>query len=322
MSNNRSVYVHADWPEALWDVSGAFVNDRELVSFYDYCKLRLGFTPFSLVHGSPLFGWNSGRVLKQLIRDAAEVRELSMAYVQRKIAIDLTFSNLYLTQENVRDKVGNTLLEFFRRNNPTGQNAVIMASDTLYEHVKTNFPELKTVSSILKVAHERGRGKPDYYRRLAEKYDKVMIHPDDSINCGLLEKLGDKSKYELIVNEYCVRSCPIRHLHYDSLSKTALDFFSFDSSGFDKKLAKNGCSSMSTLLGSPDHGVMALKRSEIKTLYDMGFRRFKLQGRGHPNAALILFDLLRLVLREDEPGENAMQAVKTLFWEMLLPGDA
>lgn len=318
MPNERSPFVHTDWPDAQWDVSGAFVNDRELISFYDYCKLCLGFVPFSLVHGSPLFEWNCGRVLKHLIRDAEEINEAGIEYEKRNIAVDLTFTNLYLTEEHMNNKLGNTLMEFFRHRNPTKRNAVIMASEALYAHVKKNFPELKTVSSILKVTHERGRGKLDYYLRLAEKYDKVMIHPDDTVNFDLLEKLEDKDKYELIVNEFCMRSCPIRHLHYESLSKTALHFFSCDNSDFDKLIAKNGCNFVNYLLSSP-HSTAALTRDEIKRLYDMGFRRFKLQGRGLANAAPILFDLLRLVLREDEADENVMQTIKMRFWEMLLP---
>lgn len=318
MPNERSPFVHTDWPDAQWDVSGAFVNDRELISFYDYCNMCLGFVPYTLVHGSPLFEWNSGRVLKHLIRDAEEINAAGLEYEKRKIAVDLTFTNLFLTEEHMNNKMGNALMEFFRQRNPTKRNAVIMASDALYAHVKKNFPELKTVSSILKVTYERGRGKLDYYLRLAEKYDKVMIHPDDTVNFKLLEKLEDKDKYELIINEYCMRSCPIRHLHYDSLSKTAFSFFSFDSTDFDKKIAQNGCSFMNYLLASP-YNTTALTHAEIKRLYDMGFRRFKLQGRGLASAAPILFDLLRLVLREDEADENAMQTIKMRFWEMLLP---
>lgn len=314
-----SPYRNPLWPDAMWDVSGAFVNDRELIGFHDFCQLCLGFQPFSVVHGSPLFKWNCGRVLKHLIRDVEEIREAGLAYEKRRVAVDLTFSNFRLAPADMNDLTGNTLMEFFRRHNPTGMNAVIMASDTLYEHVKKNFPELRTVSSILKVTMEKGRGKRDYYRRLAEKYDKVMIHPDDVENFALLESLEEKEKYELIVNEYCVRSCPIRYLHYESLAETAADFFGYDSSPFEAKLANNGCSRLGTLLTSEKHGVVAMPASAIRRAYEMGFRKFKLQGRGYATAAPLLFDLLRLVLREDAPEENAMHAVKMRFWEMLLP---
>lgn len=307
------------WPDAVWDVSGAFVNDRELIGFHDFCQLCLGFQPFSVVHGSPLFKWNCGRVLKHLIREVEEIREAGLAYEKRRVALDLTFSNFRLGPEDVKDLTGNTLMEFFRRHNPTGMNAVIMASDVLYEHVKKNFPELRTVSSILKVTMEKGRGKRDYYLRLAERYDKVMIHPDDVTNWDLLESLENKDKYELIVNEYCMKSCPIRHLHYESLAHTAADFFGYDSSAFDAKLSKNGCSNLGSLLTSERFGVVAMAQEEMKRAYEMGFRKFKLQGRGYATAAPLLFDLLRLVLREDAFGENAMHALKMRFWEMLLP---
>lgn len=319
MPDAVSPYRNPLWPDAVWDVSGAFVNDRELIAFHDFCRLCLGFQPFSVVHGSPLFKWNCGRVLKHLIREVEEIRVAGLAYEARGVAVDLTFSNFALGPEDMKDVTGNTLMEFFRRHNPTGKNAVIMASDALYEHVKRNFPELRTVSSILKVTMEKGRGKRDYYLRLADKYDKVMIHPDDVTRWDLLESLEDKSKYELIVNEYCMKNCPIRHLHYTSLSETAADFFGYDSSAFDAKLAGNGCSNLNALLTSDRFGVVAMAQEEMRRAYEMGFRQFKLQGRGYATAAPLLFDLLRLVLREDAADENAMHALKMRFWEMLLP---
>jgi hypothetical protein len=44
-----------------------------------------------------------------------------------------------------------------------------------------------------------------------------------------------------------------------------------------------------------------------------------MQGRGHANGSGILFDLLRLVLRNDTPSENAMHALGQRFWESILP---
>ena len=82
----KTAYVNPLWPEADWDVSGAFVNDRELLSFFDFCKEKLGYEPFHMVHGAPLCMWNSGRVLKQLLREAEEVRAAGLEYEKRHVA--------------------------------------------------------------------------------------------------------------------------------------------------------------------------------------------------------------------------------------------
>lgn len=316
-ANATPSVVNPLWPEAEWDVSGAFANDRELLLFHDFFLQVFGVKILKLVHGAPLCLWNSGRVLPHLICTAEQIRDAGKAYTHRNIGIDLTFSNHLLTEQHLEDETGNAILSFFERNNPTGKNAVILASEALFTHVKENYPKLKTVSSIIKVAVEHGRGKADYYRRLAERFDKVMIHPDDAWNFSMLEELEDKSRYEILVNEYCVRSCKIRHLHYRSLSQSAINYFGAKDPEFEKLFPNNGCSDLRQLLCDPVRGTAALAREEIKRLYDMGFRKFKVQGRGMANVGGSIFDLLRLTLREDAPGENTMHRAKLQFLEAL-----
>ncbi len=317
--SSLSPYLNPLLADAEWDVSGAFVNDRELVAFHDFCKLLLGFVPFRIVHGAPLCTWNSGRVLKHLMREAEEVRAAGLEYEQRGIALYLTFTNLLLTEAHLTDSLGNALCTFASNHNPTERNAVILASDLLAAHIRREFPKLRLISSILKITAERGKGRLETYQRFAEQFDEVMVHPDDVLNEALLEKLEDKEKYILLINEYCVRNCPLRALHYDALSRTSLDFLSYDSSDFDKKQNSNGCRSLYTLLTDEKRSVLALNTPEIVRLREMGFRHFKLQGRGHANASSILFDLLRLVLRQDTASENAMHALGQRFWESILP---
>lgn len=243
-----SPYLNPQWPEADWDVSGAFTHDRELLSFFDYCRLLLGFEPFHMVHGSPLCLWNSGRVLQHLLRSAEEIRTAGLAYEARKIAVFLTFTNLALKEEHLNDPLGNAICTFFTRHNPTKRNSVILASDLLRDHIREKFPELRLISSILKITNGGGKGNLDAYKKLADEYDDVMVHPDDVLNYDLLEKLEDKDRYILLINEYCIRNCPLRPFHYKSLSEMSLNFTGYDSSEFEKRQSKNGCQNLFTLL--------------------------------------------------------------------------
>lgn len=319
MQESVSPYVHQCWPEAVWDVSGAFADDRELVSFFDYCQKVLGFEPFHIVHGSPLCEWNSGRVMKHFACATEDVREAGAAYAERGIAVYLTLTNLLLEAKHMKDPLGNAMCKFFEHYNPTGRNAVIVANDQLHEHIRCEYPGLKLVSSILKITQEFGKGKLDVYHRLAESYDEVMVHPDDVLNPEFLAQLEQKDKYILLINEYCIRHCPIRHLHYRDLSQASLSFLSHDARPFEERQSENGCQDMLGMLTSERHGVLALSVPEMQTLYDLGFRHFKIQGRGHTNAMPLLADLLRLALRQDEDDENAMHATSVRFWESLTP---
>ncbi|MBR4310350.1 MAG: hypothetical protein IKT79_04910, partial [Akkermansia sp.] len=253
------------------------------------------------------------------MREAEEIRTAGLEYEKRNIALYYTFTNLNLGAEHINDPLGNAMLTFASNHNPTKRNAVIMASDALYNHVRKEYPKLRTVSSILKITNGGGKGKLDMYKRLADRYDEVMVHPDDVLNYDLLEKIEDKERHILLVNEYCIRHCPLRAFHYKSLSDLALDYLSYDSTDFEKRQNTNGCKDMGTLLTHEKHSVLALTTAEIKRLRDMGFRHFKMQGRGHANGSSILFDLLRLVLRNDAADENAMHAISQRFWESILP---
>lgn len=312
-------FINPLWPEAKWDVSGAFVNDHELMAFYDFCKQILGFIPYDMVHGAPLCEWNSGRVQSQLLRTAEEIRAAGLEYASRNIAVYITFTNLLLQEKHLTDRLCNAICVFFSRHNPTQRNAVILANDLLRDHIRREYPHLRLISSILKITNGGGKGKLDAYKKLADEYDEVMVHPDDVLNIPLLEKIEDKERHILLVNEYCIRNCPLRPLHYKTLSESALAFLSHDNSAFEEKQATNGCQDLTTLLADEKKSVLCLNIPEMQRLYDMGFRHFKLQGRGHANASSILFDLLRIVLRNDAANENAMHTLGQIFWESLTP---
>lgn len=316
--STESPYINPLWADAVWDVSGAFACDRELVAFFDYCRLALNFEPYHIVHGAPLCQWNSGRVLSHLERTGEEIRAAGLAYEARKIATYYTFTNLNLKEEHMKDPLGNAMLKFASKHNPTRRNSIILASDCLREHVRKEYPGLKVISSILKITDLHGKGKLDVYRQLADEYDEVMVHPDDVLNYDFLEQLEDKERHILLVNEYCIRNCPIRHLHYRDLSANSLRYVGHDSTPFTDLQKTNGCQDLFTLLTHPKKNVLALNTPEIKRLRDMGFRHFKLQGRGHANSSTLLMDLLRLVLRADAVDENAMHALGQNFWEALL----
>ncbi len=316
MHMNCNHLLNPLWPKAFWDISGAFANDRELLLLHDFFYRVYNTKLFSLVHGSPLFTWNSGRVLLKLQRTPQEIELCFEAYAKRLIAIDLTFSNLYLTEQHLDSEMGNDLLRMASRLNPTGLNAVISSSDALFDYVKLHYPDIRNVSSILKVTNERGKGDPGYYRDLAGRFDKVMIHPDDAWNFKLLEKLEQPGQYEIIVNENCIRQCPIRHKHYESLSLTGLDYLGH-TDRFEELRMKNGCTNLAAMLSDGDICTSQLASGELKTLYDMGFRNFKVQGRGMANSGSQVLDLLRLMLRSDSDQETAMTDIKTRFLEYL-----
>jgi hypothetical protein len=312
--------INPNWPDARWDVSGAFIYDRELTSFHDFFLRGHGFKLFSLVHGAPLCLWNSGRVKWQFHRKPHEIERTVLDYARRQIALDATFSNSLLEPKHLDDIRGNLILEMLDQANPTGGNGVIISSELLAEHVRRRHPGLKLVASVVKVTEEDGRGKLDYYRSMAARYDKVMIHPDDNFNLDLLTQLEDKDKYEILVNEPCLRHCQRRKAHYRLLSRFSLNLLDTEvESELTGVMEQNGCSDPVRLLLSQDRRTLTLSTNEIKRLYDIGFRNFKIQGRGLANPTAVILEMVRLMLTHDPDHDHQVARCLAEFMTML-PG--
>lgn len=314
-------FTNPRWPNAVWDVSGAFAFDRELLSFFDFCQKTLGIEKiFPIVHGAPLITpWNSGRVIPAMSCSVGEVEAAIIEYAKRQISLYLTFSNTLLTEKHMDNAFSNNLCEAVVKLNPSKKNAAIISSDLLNEHIKKYYPSLKRINSILKITKERGRANLDIYQKYLEEFDEVMVHPDDVINLEFLQRIpqADRSRCILLVNEYCIRNCPIRQVHYESLSMLSLDPSCNDTTGFPNLQPNNGCLSIHHALTHPKHGVLAQSIPEMEALYAMGFTHFKLQGRGLGNAIPQLFNLILFTLRNDLINENTMQAITQRFWESL-----
>jgi hypothetical protein len=300
--------LNPNWPEARWDISGAFVYDEELILFYKLLRDSYGIIPFSRVHGAPLCLWSSGRLKWQFQQERGDTERTILSYAAQGLALDVTFSSSTLQEKHIADRRGNYILELMTQANPTGSNGVILCSELLAGHVRQHYPTLKRIASVVKAAEEDGRGRRDYYLGTAERYDKVMIHPDDNFNLDLLAGLDDKDKYEILVNEPCFLGCQMRKTHYrliSELSQNVLD------SSLEKQLSelfeRNRCLDMDRLLLSPDQRTLILANEEIKQLYDLGFRNFKIQGRGLGSVSAMFIEIFRLVFNQ-EPRQNHLAA--------------
>ncbi len=307
------------WSRAIWDISGAFIFDREILAFHDFLQQVLSISnPIKYVHGSPALIWNSGRVTRQITPHEEHIASLQ-AYAQRRISVLLTASNTILNREHLNDKKSNHYCSILSQEDYPVQNGVIIGTDILNDYIRSQYPRLLRISSILKITHDRGQGKLDLYKRYLDEYDLVMLHPDDVTDPEFLALLPEPERFIALVNEYCIRQCPIRHLHYQDLSENSLHYLSHDSSNFDQMRMKNGCSNLYQLLLHPSKGTLALSHNELARLHDMGFRHFKVQGRGMVNAVPYLSDLMRLMLRTDRADEATMHGIKQLFWESYPP---
>ena len=154
----------------------------------------------------------------------------------------------------------------------------------LFDHIRREHPALKLTASIVKATVEDGKGNVDYYRNQVERFDTVMVHTDDNFDLDLLDKL-DREKMEILVNENCIRNCTVRGKHYSLMIKQQRSGGPY--------VPQEGCR-YAVVLGGKSLSCN-MTDEELKSVYDMGFRRFKLQGRAD-KAWPYLYDFSRYLL--------------------------
>ncbi len=314
-------------PEAKWDVSGLFVFDNFFHSLIQTgrkifdCDL-----PIESIHGCYPLMWNNGRSTPVAAESWGDRKKHGPEPVLESwqicpfpVGCYLTFSNHLVKEEHLEDPSSNWLLDLLVKHNSNHNNGVIVASDILSNYIRQKYPELKQKASIVKSAVETPKVERrtfDYYNELSERYDRIMLHPDDGFNIPLLKKIADSGKmeqYEIIVNENCVKDCSVRKSCYQSIGKDAItgwhgQFHFVDS--YPEHDAEDDnpdpkCGRMNYFHSDPKYrtakrsGNFTLK--ELEEIYDMGFRHFKLQGRDD-QWTFMRYDFIRYVLESDQIG--------------------
>ena len=289
-----------DLAGADWDVSGIFTYDEILLRLFDAIYKVTGRRLFTTVHGLPLCIWNGGRPSQLSRKSPGDYDALMRDYAGRGIAVELTATNYNIDAAALQDPMGNAMLFLASKYNPTGRNGVIVCEEVMVAHVRKTHPDLKLIASVVKVVKEDGRGRLDYYLDLEKRFDKIMVHPDDVVNPDLLRQLEHKDKYALLINEPCIRNCQVRKRHYQIVSDSVTNIL--DPTFGEKEWAltvQNGCKNLENLLLAEENRTLVLSSAEIKGLYDLGFRHFKIQGRGMRSEYAMILELYRVLFNHN-----------------------
>jgi hypothetical protein len=269
--------------------------------------------------------WNGGRFTREGFNAANLSAKLDGLYSQG-IGCFLTFTNQLLETGDLDDAQCNFLLDSIGRR--PDLNGVIVNCELLSKYIAGRYPSLRQVASVTKVVAEGGRGNVSYYNELGKRFHRYVVHAEDCQDARLLDQL-DRTKAEILVNETCLRGCPRRARHFEAIARLHKDF------GDNQLVAAGGpgdtllqrqgtvreleqflavCQAMpyNRQIGKRQRNCN-LTSNELKSLYDMGFRHFKIQGRNdHP--LVFAYDLTRYTL---EPGSAAPLVYKVLFGVLL-----
>ena len=283
------------WPDARWNLTGLFGHDLLILQVFSLLQERFGcHLRFDSIHGAPQVPWNCGRFSTTPVPTREALQSMVSAFNDVGIGVYFTFTNHLLDSSDLGDPACNLLLESI--DNGLGLNGVILASDLLFDYVRRRHPDLKLTASIIKVTEEEGRGDLAYYRSVLDRFDSVMAHPDDGFNCDLLAEL-DRDKIEILVNENCAFHCPNRIKDYEVMASVLkAGPVKSDTNPYtvmERRHCRMPLRKLTPAVRSCNFGA-----TEMLRVYELGFRRFKLQGR-QDMPATFLFDLLRFAVEPE-----------------------
>ena len=270
-------------------VGGLFLYTDFLLELIDVVRDKFSQRlPIDAIYGSPPFKWNAGRLMLDKCPIRKNIEEEFEKLISYGIEPALTLSNPLLQKKDLDDPLGNDLLILLAQYGGTA----IVASELLYSYIRREFPTIKLESSIIQTVWGNPRRNATFYENLSRRYDFFVVNVDDNFSFDLLDTL-DKKKAEILVNERCYYQCFFRERHY---LVTAQEQISQAEGSFNDQRFLQNCDAIPEFKQAySQKRNISLSMNEYKTLYNMGFHRFKIQGRTS-NLYANIFDVLRFTL--------------------------
>ncbi len=237
--------------------------------------------PIKYVFGSVYCAWGSGRFASYKIDNLDNIDRYLKRLKSYNLIPVFTFTQLNDIEKKLNDEYSNNLLDVAYNNNAH----FIVASDVLYSHIKSRYPEAKMHCSVLNglnhFIYDKDFNETKFYNEMLDKYDIVVPRPEWVLEN--LEKLDslvtDINRIEVLINQTCVYNCRKHIEHYkfyDAVSNFAMAGHSkeeikqyINTHKFDCPLDRN----------NQQEKTLYFNYFQMEQLISKGVKYFKIQGR-------------------------------------------
>ncbi|ETP73122.1 hypothetical protein UYO_0801 [Lachnospiraceae bacterium JC7] len=283
MKNDLTVYYHLPGLFEFYELYKVFLplfrEHREY--FHDWCDI-------GSIYGAPQDClWGGGRVGF----GEENPEDVYLLMKEYDISARLTFSNSLIKEKHLADKKCNALCEMFEHCGKE-KSGIIIHSDLLLDHIRSNYPDYYFVSSTTKVLTDFSEFKKELDR---EEFSFVV--PDFRLNKEHLRldalPLAQKQKVEFLCNECCWYGCYDRKRCYENVSRKNLG----------EDCADHICVSPDAHKGYRFSDAMKnpgfIGTEDIQNVYvPAGFSNFKIEGRSLGSA--VIFEFLLYYMTKPE----------------------
>lgn len=283
-------------PQASWTVGGALRFDKSLLTINNFLQQMLGIRQFSSVAGAPPCPWNLDWFVQRRPISFAAYGEALEAYARQNTGVILVFDNPSLTETELDDPYCMGLVNELLTRDRVRKNAVSVASDALAARLRAAMPKLRIYCHANRLVMEKGKRTAALYNKLAGMYDRVCLHPADAVKPGITNALENKNKFDIIINDSCLRTCPVRREHIALLAEQRRA--PYDTSLMRRRsdlISRVACQKANPAELS-QKASCNLTRDEASTLYEAGFRHFVIQAQQFRNEMTLLWDIFHCML--------------------------
>ena len=283
-------------PEATWTVGGAFRFDKSLLTISNFLKQMVTVRQFSNVAGTPPCPWSLDWFVQRRPLAFDAYCSALEAYAKQNVGVILVFDNPNLSEADLDNSYCMSLVQELINRDRVRKNAVCVASDALAGCLRTAIPQLRIHCHPNRLVMEKGKRTPALYNKLAGLYDRVCLHPADAAKPSITNALENKAKFDIIINDSCLRTCPVRREHISLLAD--MRRAPYDTELMRRRsdlISRVGCQKAdSTTLAQKASCI--LTRDEACALYEAGFRSFIIQAQQFRNEMTLLWDMFHCML--------------------------
>jgi hypothetical protein len=218
------------------------------------------------------------------------------AYTKQNVGVILVFDNPNLSEADLNDSDCLGLVQELYNRDRVRKNAVCVASDALAARLRAAMPKLRIHCHLNRLVMEKGKRTAALYNKLATQYDRVCLHPADAVKPSITNALENKEKFDIVFNDSCLRTCPVRREHLSLLADMRREPYNTELMRRRSDLiARVACQKMDpTALAQK--ASCNLTRDEATALYEAGFRSFIIQAQQFRNEMTLLWDIFHCML--------------------------
>jgi len=283
-------------PEARWTLGGAFRFDKALGIISGFFAQSFPLRRVNRVAGAPPCVWSLDWFVQRRPVNMAEYANTLEAYARADIGVTLVFDNPFITEDMLQDPYALQLVSELYRCDRVRKNAVCVASDLLAAQLREACPKLPIHCHLNRLVAERGKRTASLYNTLAQQYARVCLHPLDAAKPALYTAIAAPERFDIVINDPCLRNCPIRRDHMRLLADMRKAPYDMTLAARRAQLIdRNGCHAVDASQLRQKNSCN-LTRDESAALYAAGFRSFIIQGNQFRNEMTLLWDIFACML--------------------------